>query len=130
VHVERALTAAERRVLEALLSYGGGPATSQSTRQRLYVVPRLGTISPWASKATDIAKLCALPVRRVERGRVFEIEARAALKDAELKAVAPVLHDRMTETLLTAPPKRELLFAEHEPRSVRTVDVSMAGARP
>ena len=127
VHLERALTDAERRVLEALLSYGGGPAPSQGGRQRLYVVPRLGTISPWASKATDIAKLCSLPVRRVERGRVFELEARSVLTAAELARIASLLHDRMTETLLTERPKREVLFAEHEPRPVRSVDVLRGG---
>src|SRR5262245_9718215 len=74
VHLERTLTDAELRVLTALLDYGGGPAATVAGRQRLYVVPRLGTISPWASKATDIAKLCSLPVRRVERGRVYELE--------------------------------------------------------
>jgi len=127
VHVDRALTDAELRVLEALLDYGGGPVKPQASRQRLYVVPRLGTISPWASKATDIAKLCALPVRRVERGRVFELAARAVLTDAERNAIAPLLHDRMTETLLTAPPKQEVLFAQHEPRAVRTVDALRGG---
>ena len=59
VNLERPLTDAEQRVLAALLDYGGGPATAPSGWQRLYVVPRLGTISPWASKASDIAKLCA-----------------------------------------------------------------------
>ena len=74
VNLERPLTVAEQRVLAALLDYGGGPGDARrAARQRLYVVPRLGTISPWASKATDIAKLCALPVQRIERGRVVEL---------------------------------------------------------
>ena len=128
VNLERPLTDAEQRVLAALLDYGGGPATPPSGWQRLYVVPRLGTISPWASKATDIAKLCALPVQRIERGRVFELAVRSALTEAERKRIAPLLHDRMTETLLAERPKQELLFAEHEPRPVRTVDV-LAGGR-
>ena len=57
VHLERALTEREDRVLRALLDYGGGAAARTTGRQKLYVVPRLGTISPWASKATDIAKI-------------------------------------------------------------------------
>jgi phosphoribosylformylglycinamidine synthase len=98
-HVERPLTDSEQRVLAALLDYGGGPAAALSDRQRVYVVPRIGTISPWASKATDIAKLCSLPVHRIERGRVFELVVRTVLTDAERKKIAPLLYDRMTETL-------------------------------
>ena len=128
VHLTHALTEREQRVLEALLDYGGGAAPRTGGRQRLYVVPRLGTISPWASKATDIAKICALPVQRLERGRVFELTARSVLTDADRQRIAPLLHDRMTETLLTEPPREDLLFAEHAPRSVRTVDV-LAGGR-
>ena len=76
VHLERPLDWRERRVLEALLDYGGGAldlCAATGARQRLYVVPRLGTISPWASKATDIAGSASSPVRRVERGRVVEL---------------------------------------------------------
>ena len=107
VHLERPLT--DRRAARA-----GGAARlrrrpaqrRRSGRQRLYVVPRLGTISPWASKATDIAKLCALPVQRIERGRVFELAVRSVLTEAERKRIAPLLHDRMTETLLTERPQQ------------------------
>src|SRR5688572_6873706 len=128
VHLERPLTEREDRVLAALLDYGGGVAPRTSGRQRLFVVPRLGTISPWASKATDIAKICSLPVLRIERGRVFELAARSVLTDAERQRVAPLLHDRMTETLLTEAPKEEQLFAAHAPRPARTVDVLAGGA--
>jgi phosphoribosylformylglycinamidine synthase len=128
VHLERALTEREDRVLRALLDYGGGAAARTTGRQKLYVVPRLGTISPWASKATDIAKICALPVLRIERGRVFVLAVRSVLTGAERQRVAPLLHDRMTETLLDAAPKEEQLFAAHAPRPARTVDV-LAGGR-
>src|ERR1044071_7844745 len=75
VHVDRALGDREERVLRALLSYDSGPLALPSGGQRraVYIVPRLGTISPWASKATDIAKLCGLPVHRVERGRLVAL---------------------------------------------------------
>ena len=127
VNLERPLTESEQRVLTALLDYGGGAVEPPVGRQRVYVVPRLGTISPWASKATDIAKICSLPVQRIERGRVFELAVRSVLSDAERQRIAPLLHDRMTETLLTERPKQELLFAEHRPRPVRTVDVLGGG---
>jgi phosphoribosylformylglycinamidine synthase len=127
VHVERPLAEREERVLRALLDYGGGAAPRSAGGQKLYVVPRLGTISPWASKATDIARICALPVQRIERGRVYELAVTAVLKDAERQRIAPLLHDRMTETLLTAAPREEQLFATHAPRPVRTVDVLTGG---
>src|SRR5690606_35227666 len=81
VHLERPLEPEERRVLDALLAYGEAAARAPEPRDggghrlAFYVVPRLGTISPWASKATDIARMCALPVRRVERGRVVTLSA-------------------------------------------------------
>ncbi|RPI63412.1 MAG: phosphoribosylformylglycinamidine synthase, partial [Lysobacterales bacterium] len=129
VHLERPLTEREDGVLRALLDYGGGAAARTAGRQKLHVVPRLGTISPWASKATDIARICSLPVHRIERGRVVELAVRSVLTDVERQRIAPLLHDRMTETLLTEPPREELLFAAHEPRPVRTVDL-LAGGRP
>jgi phosphoribosylformylglycinamidine synthase len=95
--------------------------------QRLYVVPRLGTISPWSSKATDIAKICDLPVLRVERSRLFEIETKRPLDDREIRRLAPLLHDRMTETVLGTAPEETLLFAKHEPRPVGTVDLLGGG---
>ncbi|MEO8466028.1 MAG: phosphoribosylformylglycinamidine synthase [Gammaproteobacteria bacterium] len=127
VSLAQPLNAAQERVLGALLDYGDGAVTPTGGRQRIYVVPRLGTISPWASKATDIARLCSLPVRRVERGRVYELAVGAALAAAEQKRIAPLLHDRMTETLLAEPPTRATLFADHEPRRVRSVNVLGGG---
>ncbi len=130
VHLERPLVGGERRVLEALLDYGGGALAlrgAASSRQRLYIVPRLGTISPWASKATDIARLCELPVHRVERGRLVELAVDRAVSAARLAKIAPLLHDRMTETLLGDAPREEQLFAAHEPRPKRVVDVLRGG---
>ena len=131
VHLSRPLDDRERRVLAALLEYGGGalelPDAPAGARERLYVVPRLGTISPWASKATDIARLCELPVRRVERGRLVELTLGAKLGVGEVAKLAPLLHDRMTETLLAEPPREGQLFAAHEPKPPRVVDVLGGG---
>ena len=69
VDVERELTAAESRVLDALLEYGPRAERDESPGAALLVVPRFGTVSPWSSKATDIAHVCGLTaVRRIERG--------------------------------------------------------------
>ena len=117
VFLEQPLTERELEALHALLAYGTPAAPLRAPNLAeivpLFVVPRLGTISPWASKATDIARICGLPVRRVERGRVFELAARRPLEAGEIKRLAPLLHDRMTETLLATPPGEALLFVQH-----------------
>ncbi len=138
VHLERPLDDRERDVLEALLAYGDRSRSENGAGEHfagsggsavaaLYVVPRLGTISPWASKATDIARMCALPVHRVERGRVVLLSVARPLGPDEIARIAPLLHDRMTETLLEAPPREDLLFAVHSPRPGERVDVLGAG---
>ena len=84
-----------------------------------YVLPRLGTISPWSSKATDIARVCGFAtVRRVERGQAIWFHGADSVPDEALA----VLHDRMTESVLRRP-DWGTVFAEQAPRSLRRVDV-------
>ncbi|MFX0539673.1 phosphoribosylformylglycinamidine synthase [Ornithinimicrobium sp. Y1847] len=127
--------------LEALLSYGepwtgrdmveteeeGDPETDPERPDEavLIVAPRLGTISPWASKATDIAHNCGLDVHRVERTTEYhlELDDHGGLDEEQWWACARVLHDRMTETVL---PTRELaaeLFDERAAAPMEHVDV-------
>ncbi|MGQ3057501.1 MAG: phosphoribosylformylglycinamidine synthase [Nevskia sp.] len=95
--------------------------TADST---LYVVPRLGTLSPWSSKATDIAKVCGLKgVKRVERGRLYLLDGVASLPPAALAD----LHDPMTESVLTAAADLQHVFATGTRRALRTVDVLGGG---
>ncbi len=90
----------------------------------LYIVPRLGTLSPWASKATDIAKVCGLKgVKRVERGRLYLLDG---LKSLPAAALAD-LHDPMTESVLTAVADLQHVFASGTRRSLRKVDVLSGG---
>ena len=126
-HVVRPLEASELATLTALLDYGDRAPPMPRENELIHVVPRLGTISPWASKATDIAKICGLPVHRLERGRVFALTVRARLSAAERARVVPLLHDRMTETVLPAAPLEELLFAQHDARPLLAVDVLGGG---
>src|SRR5512135_3814264 len=92
--------AAGRRLLERLLDYGAPPEPAAAGASLFLVVPRLGTLSPWSSKATDIAHACGLDwVRRIERGIVYHVEGRGPVPRA---ALAARLHDRMTETVLDA----------------------------
>ena len=98
----RPLNASELAVLGKLLTYGAcaPDALELPGGQRILVTPRVGTESPWSSKATDIVHVCGLDaVTRVERGSVFFIESSAPLRDADLLKLAAHLHDRMTESI-------------------------------
>jgi len=119
VDTARPLQPAELAVLERLLEARGGAAAAT-----LYTVPRFGTVSPWSSKATDIAHVCGLTaVRRIERGKAWRIDADSALADDELAALAAALFDPMTEAPMGTAVEAERLFAgpgrPHEPWAVR-----------
>ncbi len=121
VQVATALSSGERAVLERLLTYGprdSRVAESRSAhRTSLCVVPRLGTISPWSSKATDIAHVCGLKtVQRIERGVVYTLGARTPLTHDAADRLAAALFDRMTETVLRDTRAAHALFAHPPPR--------------
>ena len=91
----------ELRVLERLLDHDPH-APGATGGQLLLTVPRPGTISPWSSKATDIAHVCGLDfVRRIERGRLWLVESGSVLAPAEQRTLGAMLHDPMTEAVLT-----------------------------
>ena len=121
VHTSRELTEAEKTRLGSLLDYGDA-AEDVRGDVTFMVVPRLGTISPWASKATDIVKNCGIEgVMRVERGTVFSLQTSASLTDDEKAAAAATLHDRMTESVVAEDFLAEQLFVELEGRPMATV---------
>ena len=129
--VAQPLKAAERGILEALLTYGPRVPASGSPEAApgeglVLIVPRPGTISPWSSKATDIARVCGLDqVERLERGIAYGV---AGTTDAAvLRSLAPLLHDRMTEAALFALADAECLFAATEPARLRRVPVLARG---
>jgi phosphoribosylformylglycinamidine synthase len=118
VELEREPDAEARKLLERLLDYGERPADARG--EAFLVVPRLGTISPWSSKATDIARNCGLAgVRRIERGTLYRVEGAR-----NRAAVGALLHDRMTETVLASPEDAPRLFGHVPPRPLRFVPVS------
>lgn len=121
VHVSRELTKAEEERLASLLTYGDA-AEDVRADLAFMVVPRLGTISPWASKATDIVKNCGIEgVLRVERGTVYSLALKAPLTQEEAAQAAGVLHDRMTESVVARDFPAENLFVELEGRPMATV---------
>lgn len=121
VHASRELTKAEEERLASLLTYGDA-AEDVRADLAFMVVPRLGTISPWASKATDIVKNCGIEgVLRVERGTVYSLALKASLTEEEAAQAAGVLHDRMTESVVARDFPAENLFVELEGRPMATV---------
>ncbi len=129
VALRRALSADERTKLSALLEER--PAGTAGGELFL-VTPRLGTISPWSSKATDIAWNCDLEaIERIERVVAFQVVARGgrALTAEEHKTVAGLLHDRMTESVLAGFEATSELFRHFEPKPLATVDV-LGGGKP
>jgi phosphoribosylformylglycinamidine synthase len=126
----RPLADEEQRILHRLLTYGprASPAPQPLPGERLLIVPRAGTISPWSSKATDIAQVCGLSaLERIERGIEYRIAARAPLGSARLSRIAPVLLDRMTEMALLDAAEAERLFDQAAPRPVKRI--GLAGGR-
>ena len=122
VHIAGAATEADLHRLAGLLDYGD-PVRTDAARKgdEFLVVPRLGTISPWASKATDIAHNCGLAaIRRIERGTRYLLRAktslfgggRAQLPAERRVAVAALLHDRMTESIVDPAIQAQVLFRD------------------
>ena len=124
---------AELERLAALLAYGE-PAAGPAQGALIVVTPRLGTISPWASKATDIAHNCGIGIARVERITEYRVTlksgllSRPELDPGQLQAVAALLHDRMTESAMASREQARALFTELQPAPMAQVDL-LAGGR-
>jgi phosphoribosylformylglycinamidine synthase len=118
--VSAPLSAEAELVLARLLEYGPRIQLRDVIGRELLVVPRLGTISPWSTKATDIAKNCGLgDVRRIERGIAWSIAGEVT----DERALRAALHDRMTESLLERAEAAKL-FVRAEPKPLSRVDLS------
>ena len=122
VETDRDLDAAARKLLERLLD-DGSPLPPAGAGNLYLVVPRLGTLSPWSSKATDIARNCGLAgIKRIERGTAFYL-------DSSRPGVESLLHDRMTQTVLRSFDEAGRLFEHVPPRPLLSVtDIRKANA--
>src|SRR5678816_954919 len=132
VQVRRPLDSDERRILTALLTYGprtlDGDTAAALPEHPIVVTPRPGTISPWSSKATDIAHVCGLDaIERIERGIAYELRASRELTQEQLRAIAPALYDRMTEAAMFSLDDAAQLFAHEAPRPLRAVPLRARG---
>ena len=130
VEIDGPLDATGRATLDSLLTYGPADRPAIAGDASLIVVPRFGTISPWSSKATDIARNCNLDsVLRIERGVAFHVSTRAGapLGDDDRSALLPLIHDRMTETVLFDVDEANRLFEHVPPRPLSTIPLRARG---
>ncbi|MEK9877032.1 MAG: phosphoribosylformylglycinamidine synthase, partial [Betaproteobacteria bacterium] len=132
VKLSSELSNADQRTLERILTYGAAERGRRDVQwnPNFVVIPRLGSISPWSTKSTDIAKVCGLQqVLRIERGIGWKVVTKnnALLSKKERLAVTSVLHDRMTETVLLDISDAEKLFSQFDPKPLSEIDVLKAG---
>ncbi|RTR39381.1 phosphoribosylformylglycinamidine synthase [Shewanella canadensis] len=129
VDLSESLDESETQQLEKLLTYGPAIEAHAPQGSLHFVTPRPGTISPWSSKATDIAHNCGLnKVKRLERGVAYYVES-AALNCEQQKTLNSLVHDRMVEVILSSFDKAEVLFARTEPGEVKSVNILGEGRR-
>ncbi len=123
---ETALAPTQTNTLEQVLSYGPTAQVETPTGELLLVIPRLGTVSPWASRATDIAKNCGLTnLLRIERGIAFYVSTKNGepLTSAEKTSLYANIHDRMTETIVLQLDDAQKLYHQDQPVPLNTIDV-------
>jgi phosphoribosylformylglycinamidine synthase len=126
--VSASLSEADQTTLQALLTYGPSVKQLANNGDLLLVVPRPGTISPWSSKATDIAHNCGLDkIVRVERGTAYYIEATEKLSAAQLQQLGELLSDRMVEAVFTDLQQAQALFSHQQPTAMTQVDILAGG---
>ncbi|MEC7529680.1 MAG: phosphoribosylformylglycinamidine synthase, partial [Pseudomonadota bacterium] len=111
-------------ILEKLLTYGPARQAQTPSGTFFLITPRPGTISPWSSKATDIAHNCSLKnINRIERGCAFYIETENGVSEDDFALIASFLHDRMTESVFTNTDEAAVLFSHTEANTFTSVDV-------
>ena len=127
VELDRPLTGEENLALEQILSHGPHTPSTALEGASLLVVPRLGTLSPWSSKATDIAKRCGLDaVKRIERGIEYVLLGSEHLSEGQQQNIKNLLHDRMTQVVLKSG-EFDRIFKHHEPSPLESVPLIEKG---
>ncbi len=128
VDLEQEPGAADLATLKELLRYGPAYAEPDFTGHELLVIPRIGTVSPWSSKATDIARNCGLGiVNRIERGVRFTFAGPDEFATSDIEAVMHLVHDRMTESCFDSDVDLGLMFEHHSPAPLAFVAVNAEG---
>ena len=128
VELAEPLSQLQHQRLKALLLSGDKPGKLSATATKVTVIPRPGTISPWSSKATDIALACDLgSVRRIERGICFGLQLKGQIAQEDLQVLKAELFDRMTEAALDSSDDAVALFDHHEPSPLQTIALMESG---
>ena len=127
VQTESELSPEHHAFLQRLLDYGYADSIPELQGCPLWVVPRSGSISPWSSKASEIAQRCGLKqIQRIERGTEFVLAGIEQLTTETLTRIGALLHDRMTQQLVTDADQLNL-FEQHAPLPLETVAIIEAG---
>lgn len=117
----------EHTILQQLLHYGPKVEQQAVIGELLLITPRLGTISPWSSKATDIAHNCGLKqIKRIERGTAYYVQG-SGLTSSVKQKFAALVHDRMMENVLNDLTQAERLFSQQTPKALTIIDVLAEG---
>jgi phosphoribosylformylglycinamidine synthase len=125
---DKPLTPAQNsQVIELLSCSENKASTLGKNSQQFYVVPRIGTISPWSSKATDIARICNLHILRLERGIEFICQIKKQLDKQQLDLLYRLSHDQMTESVLMDLEQVKTLYQDLPSPRFKTVPVLEEG---
>lgn len=128
VHLESDLTSEKKSTLEKLLTYGPSLEAKDPEGSLFVVAPRPGTISPWSSKATDIAHICGLSeIKRIERAVAYYVDFNGGVTEEVSKKVKAKIHDRMTQKVFQAFHQLDVLFLHEEPKKLVEVPILTEG---
>ena len=132
VWCEKKIAASEKDTLEKILHYGPKAQVLDFKDNSIITIPRPGTISPWASRATDIANHCGLyDIKRIERAVAVYIELKngALLSEDQKKVLALYLHDRMTEVSIFNLDDAKALFSHLAPKPIQYAEMLEHGKK-
>ncbi|MCR5027999.1 MAG: phosphoribosylformylglycinamidine synthase [Fibrobacter sp.] len=128
VDLESDLTSDKKSTLEKLLTYGPSLEAKEPEGSLFVVAPRPGTISPWSSKATDIAHICGLSeIKRIERAIAYYVDFNGGVTEEVSKKVKAKIHDRMTQKVFQAFNQLDVLFLHEEPKKLVEVPILTEG---
>jgi phosphoribosylformylglycinamidine synthase len=109
--------------LKKLLDYGPKNIKSISDHNSFFIGPRIGTISPWSSRATDIAKHCNIPLNKIERCISIKMDCKPNLSEDELMAIAKLIYDQMTEDIFLQKSDIKKLFTHQAPKPINHINI-------
>ena len=127
IDIQESLDDIQLSVLSQLLAYGAAPAKAETPSERLLVLPRPGTQTPWSSKATEIAQRCGLTaIKRIERGIRYSLSTSTPLTASTKAELSALLHDRMTQAIFDNDEMPDL-FSHHEPKPLSNIAIIEQG---